>query len=169
MARHAALPLAEAPRAPRGVPCQQVSWPHVATVIDPRCSLFILLRYLSVTRGVICDMPHEWFWGVVYRSFTRDSKHFLRSHLECREAALVRFEASRSCASASSTLSLSSYTDPGHHDSLAPARTRFLATQPQQSTPTAIQSTSAPPPPPASPPRRSEAQMAHDVWLSDES
>ena len=58
------------------------------------------------------------------------------------------------------TLSLSSYTDPGHYDSLAPARTRFLATQPQQSTPTAIESTSAPPPPPASPPLPDTAMYA---------
>ena len=59
------------------------------------------------------------------------------------------------------TLNLSSYTDPGHHNSLAPARTRFLSTQPQQSTPTPIQSssTSAPPPPFASPPLPDAAML----------
>ena len=59
------------------------------------------------------------------------------------------------------TLNLSSYTDPRHHNSLAPARTRFLSTQPQQSTPTPIQSssTSAPPPPFASPPLPDAAML----------
>ena len=164
---------------------------------------------LSVTRGVTCDMPHEWFLAAIHvytrvclpvlfspprvfqqlylnlvvdvrskpflKTFSSSrSKPFLRSHLRMprggadalRGLALVCL----GVVYAIMTLSLSSYTDPGHYDSLAPARTRFLATQPQQSTPTAIQSTSAPPPPPASPPRRRfEAQMAHDVWLSDES
>ena len=87
------------------------------------------------------------------------SKPFLRSHLRMPRggAGALRGLAARALVClgvvyAIMTLSLSSYTDPGHYDSLAPARTRFLATQPQQSTPTAIESTSAPPPPPASPP-----------------